>query len=263
MTLMARALTRMAIVALAVTAGAAPAVAQDDIAVRFADGRVTIEATNAPLSRVLAEWQRLGGTRFVNAERLPGTRVTVTLTDVPERQALAVLLRPFSGYMASPRPTEASTASLLSVVLVMPTLARASPPSAPASAVSRTPSQVQPRPMNRGLGRPGIQIGGDPDADTSDPDLDDDQQNMSGEQFPGRMGMPNYPGMPTVPPQDSPGDPAEAVPPSGFPPAAPGTPGSSTIPGMIVPATPLPGAGPPKLPPKPPGREGASLTLQP
>lgn len=93
---MARLLPGAAALATILAVCAQPAHAQDSVTLEFDGGRVTIAAKDAPLSRVLAEWQRLGGTRFVNAERLPGTPVTLTLKDVPERQALAVLLRPYA-----------------------------------------------------------------------------------------------------------------------------------------------------------------------
>lgn len=247
---MARLLPGAAALATILAVCTQPARAQDSVTLEFDGGRVTIVAKDAPLSRVLAEWQRLGGTRFVNAERLPGTPVTLTLTDVPERQALAVLLRPYSGYMASPVSEPKPASSVLRVVMVMPTLAKATPASSPAPAAYQPPAQ--PRPMNRGFGRPGIQIGGDPD-DTNDPDMGVDPQDVQEAPQPGMMGMPNYPGMPTAPPQD-PTDPAAAVPVQGRPPVFPGVPGTATVPGMAVPATPPPGSGPPKLP-KPPGRD--------
>jgi hypothetical protein len=258
---MARTLTWAAILALALSPGLATA--QDGLSLRFADGRVTLVAKDAPLSRVLAEWQRLGGTRFVNTERLPGTPVTITLTDVPERQALAILLRPYSGYMVSPAPAGSRNASAIRAVLVMPTMARANPVPSPGGASAAAPQLPQQRPMNRGFGRPGIQVGGDPDADVSDPNMGTDPQDEPDAPPPGMMGMPNYPGMPTVPPQDPAADPSSGPPVVGRPQGIPGVPGTSTVPGMVVPATPTPGTGPPKLPPKPPGRDSAEPATRP
>ena len=48
-----------------------------------------------------------GGVLIVNAERVPGTPITVTLENVPEEQALDTLLRPVSGYLARRRVTAA------------------------------------------------------------------------------------------------------------------------------------------------------------
>ncbi len=259
---MARLRSGAAALTLILAAWATPAGAQSDVSLEFDDGRVTVVAKEAPLNRVLAEWQRLGGTRFVNAERLPGTPVTLTLTDVPERQALGVLLRAYSGYMASPRAKAEPGSSMLRVVVVMPTLARATPASSSAGAAAAYQSPAQPRPMNRGFGRPGMQIGGDPDADPPDPDMGTDPQDVQEAPQPGMMGMPNYPGMPTAPPQDPTDPAAAAVPVQGRPPVFPGVPGTATVPGMVVPATPPPGSGPPKLP-KPPGRDFPSAGTRP
>src|SRR5262249_1633468 len=79
---------------------------------------------------------RVGQTRVVNAERIPGGPMTVQLTDVPEEQALDLLLRNVSGYVAAPRPTMVSTLSRYDRILVMPTAAAARQPLVAAAAVS-------------------------------------------------------------------------------------------------------------------------------
>lgn len=253
---MARFLTLAAVVA--VVWYGSPALAQDSVALTFANGHVTLVAQNASLGRILSEWQRLGGTRFVNSERLPGSPVTLELTDVPERQALAVLLRAFSGYMASPRSAGAPDTSALAVVVVMPTLARATPAPSPGNASSNFGPPAQQRPTNRGFGvRPGIQVGGDPNAEPGDPDMGGDPQDDPDAFPPGMPGGAAFPGMPTAPPDA--GDPSAAVPQPGAAPGFPGMPGTATTPGMIVPSMPAPGA-PPK-PPKPPGSPEARAPL--
>ena len=72
---------------------AVPADAQQPVSVQFRAGRVTLVARNAPIRTILAEWARLGGATVVNGERVAGAPVTLELTDVPERQALDVILR--------------------------------------------------------------------------------------------------------------------------------------------------------------------------
>ena len=87
------------------------------------NGRVTIVATDATVRQILAEWARVGQTRIVNAERLPGGPLTLRLTDVPEEQALDLLLRNVSGYMAARRVAADNALSRYDRILVMPTAA--------------------------------------------------------------------------------------------------------------------------------------------
>ena len=89
------------------------------------DGRVTIVAKDATLRQILTEWARVGDTKIVNIERVPGGPVTLELTNVPEAQALDVVLRSLSGYIAAPRPVESATLSRFDRIILMPTLAAA------------------------------------------------------------------------------------------------------------------------------------------
>ena len=66
-------------------------------------GRVTLSAIEAPLADVLAEWSRVGGTRFVGAERIGRETVTLRLVDADEADAIRLLLRAAGGYVAAPR----------------------------------------------------------------------------------------------------------------------------------------------------------------
>ena len=63
---------------LAIPAGA------DPVSLRFDNGFVTLSAQNVPIRQVLAEWARLGQTRVVNAEKVPGGMVSIELAHVPE-----------------------------------------------------------------------------------------------------------------------------------------------------------------------------------
>ena len=78
-------------------------IASADVQVTMQNGRVTVIAKNATLAQILAEWARVGQTKIVNGERVPGGPVTLQLTDMPEQQALDTLLRSIAGYMAAPR----------------------------------------------------------------------------------------------------------------------------------------------------------------
>ena len=89
-------------VALAVALAARPAAA-DEIQLSMEAGRLTLVATGARLTDVLAAWSRVGGTRFVDAEALAGESVTLYLVDVAEAEALRIVLRAAAGYVAAPR----------------------------------------------------------------------------------------------------------------------------------------------------------------
>src|SRR4030095_3626167 len=83
-------------------AAGAPAFA--DVQVSMQNGRVSVVAKDATLRQILTEWARVGQTKVVNVERIPGAPMTIELRDIPEAQALEILLRSLSGYVAAPRP---------------------------------------------------------------------------------------------------------------------------------------------------------------
>jgi len=94
---------------------------------------VSIIAKDATVRQILTEWARVGQTKIVNVERIPGGPVTLELKNVPEEQALDVLLRSVSGFMAAPRPQQVATLSRFDRIVVMPTSV------APRAAVSSAP----------------------------------------------------------------------------------------------------------------------------
>jgi len=153
---------------------AAPAAA-DPITLRFDNGLVTMKVQNVPVRQVLAEWARLGQTRVVNGEKVPGPAVTLELVNVPEKQALEVLLRAASGYMAAPRATAlAANLSSFDRIVVMPTSSAAPPP--PAAGLRALPPQPQ-GPMGQPQGDPNAFQG-------SMPVQVDDQDEPVSPQFP-------------------------------------------------------------------------------
>jgi hypothetical protein len=112
----------------------APA-ATAEVQLSIRNGRVSIVAKDATVRQILAEWARVGKTKIINAERIPGGPVTLELKDVPEAEALDVLLRTLSGYMAAPRVASVpADASVYDSIAVMPTVAAAARPAAPAGA---------------------------------------------------------------------------------------------------------------------------------
>jgi hypothetical protein len=114
--------TRIATFAVVLLGCAVSARAQA-VKLEFHDGKVNLTAQNASLRAILGEWARLGGTQVVNAERVTGPPVTLQLTDVPETQALDIILRGAAGYIAGARSSAASTgtSSSLDRILVVPT----------------------------------------------------------------------------------------------------------------------------------------------
>jgi hypothetical protein len=116
---------------------AAPSFAQS-VKLEFSNGRVNLTSENAPLRTILAEWTRLGGTRIVNGDRVPGAPLTLQLTGVPERQALDILLRGAAGYMVTARAESTRGASAFDRVMILPTS------TAPRPTASATFGPVQP-----------------------------------------------------------------------------------------------------------------------
>jgi hypothetical protein len=106
-----------------------------DVQITIQNGRVSLVAKDATVSQILAEWSRVGQTKIVNAERVPGGPITIELSNVPEEQALDVLLRSVSGYVAAPRSQDVANLSRFDRIIVMPT---STPPRT--AAVSPTPA---------------------------------------------------------------------------------------------------------------------------
>jgi len=94
--------------------------ARAGVQVSLHDGRVSIVARDATLAEILSEWAKVGQVTVVNLELIPRDRVTLELTDVTEEQALAVLLRKVSGYLAARRVVFLPDASRFERLNVMP-----------------------------------------------------------------------------------------------------------------------------------------------
>jgi hypothetical protein len=210
---------------------ALPARAQG-VRLRFHDGLVTLTAQNAPLRTILTEWARLGGTTIVNGERVVGPPLTLELNAVPEAQALAVLLRSVSGYMAATRAARTAGSSIYDRLLILPTS------TAPRNNPAPAPGVFQPRP---GVARP-PQVQIPPDADpgpeepsAEDEQADDDVQIVNPPVRPGNR-PPIFP-VPVPNVQPDPDDqPAEEDPAAGVPGNPFGIPaGSTSRPGVVTP----------------------------
>jgi len=114
--------------------------ASAEVRLTIREGRVSLVATDATIRQILTEWARVGQTKLVNVERLAGAPVTLQLTNVTEEEALDVLLRSTSGYIAAPREAAASNVSRFDRIIVMPPSVA---PRAIAAAPSASPT-VQP-----------------------------------------------------------------------------------------------------------------------
>lgn len=101
--------------------------ASADVQLTMKDGRVSLVAKDTTVRQILTEWARVGQTKIVNVERVPGGPITIELINVPEAQALEVLLRSLSGYITAPRAVEAATLSRFDRIILMPTMAAARP----------------------------------------------------------------------------------------------------------------------------------------
>jgi hypothetical protein len=203
---------------------AAPVSAQVQLSIH--DGRVSLAATNVTVRQILMEWARVGQTKIVNVERIPGGPVTLALDQMPEAEALDLLLKSVTGYMAAPRPVNVPTLSRYDRILVLPTAAVARVP------VTGPPPPVFQQPVMEPVNQEDVEGPSFPPRGTifpavpqpqpgiAIPQVVDDQVN-----FPAQMGTP--------------------------PPPQPGTP--LTFPGASAVGTPRPGMVLPQPTPNPPG----------
>ena len=131
---------------LATLAAVVPQAAAGELKLSMQDGRVTIVADNVPLGQILQEWARVGQTTIVNGDKLSGSTISIQLTNVPERDALDILLRSAAGYIAAPRPAIVAGAATYDRITIMAT---SRPPAAVASAPVPT-FQRPPPPVDDG-----------------------------------------------------------------------------------------------------------------
>jgi hypothetical protein len=115
-----------------------------EVALQIHDGRVTLDARDASLVEILAEWSRVAQTTIVGAEKIVGPPVTIQMADVPESAALDIILRQCAGYVASTWPKGSAGASIFQRILILAastapaTADRALPaPSSPSAAAPR------------------------------------------------------------------------------------------------------------------------------
>ena len=213
------------------------------------DGLVTLDAKDATLREIFAEWARVGHTQVVNAERVPGGPMTVQLTDVPERQALDTLLRSAAGFLAIPRAVFQAATSTYDRIVLMP----GPRPAVGPTSVSPAASGQSPLPFSRDRNVPPPAV------------IVDDEDEQSNMQMP-VLGVPAgaaQPGMPTSPvpfsgaglasPSGRLGQPATQGSPYGAPFIVPNRPNQPVDPNAPAPVTspPPPGPSVPQAAPRP------------
>ena len=125
--------------------------AAGEVRLEIAGGFVTLTASDAPLRQILAEWEKVGGTRIVNAERVAGPPVTLQLQRVPEQEAPAVLLRSVAGYLAAPRRAGMPGASQYESAMILATSAPAPRQPPPVTGVAGPPAFPRPAPIQPGI----------------------------------------------------------------------------------------------------------------
>jgi hypothetical protein len=211
-----------------------------DVQLTMQNGRVSLAAKDATVRQILTEWARVGNTKIVNMERVPGGPVTLELINVPESQALDVLLRTLSGYITAPRPVEAANLSRFDRIIIMPTLAAARP----ASASTPPPPVFQQGPQFNN--QQPADDDGDPAAAAPPPSRGPVFNTFPQPQVVNpQMGPMPQPGMPAGA-NAAPQTPAAPTAPATYPGAPTAPYGGVAVPGMVAPP-----------PPAPPGQPGA------
>jgi hypothetical protein len=240
------------------------------------DGKVWLKADRVTAAEILEAWAQVGGTSVVNGERVPGGPMILELNGVPEQEALEVVLRSASGFLAVARtatvadipPPAPSTASRFARIVVLPASA---PPAesalraavtAPAAApsVPQFPLQGEPA-AQRIIGPDGLPVPDDQE-DAPPPPASMPPGFSTPPQAPPAEAVPVTPNaVPAPPPSEIAAPPpgATPAPPPGATPAPPpGTtpapPPGVSAPGMIVPLPPPLPAIPVPVRPRPGGR---------
>jgi hypothetical protein len=207
-----------------------PARAQLQLAIH--DGVVSLTARDVTIRQILMEWARVGQTHIVNAEGVAGGPVSLQLVNVPEEQALDILLRAVAGYIAAPRRTVVPNTSHFDRILITPT---SNPSNAPVRSAGPPPGFPQPR-FDLPPDEPDVEER--PDAPPPAPPLNQ------------RVPAPVPGTFPPPVPAEAPTD----EPPPAYNPAAPNVPAGVAVPGTIVQPPSQPGQ--PGQTPRQPGQMG-------
>ncbi len=196
------------------------------------DGRVDLTASGASIPQILDEWARVGDTRVVNGDRLPAVPVTLELNNVPEKQAIEILLRSAAGFIAVPRQAAAGPSQFERIMI----LATSNPPAV--SAAERTFPAATPPPF---AGPPPVRVlpsGATPVLGPDGRPVPDDQEGAPAPAAPATYNSmpPGFAAPPAMPAAAAPpaAAPATAAPATAPAPAPSSTVGGSSVPGTVV-----------------------------
>ena len=234
---------------LSVLAAASTASAQ--VQLTMESGHVSLIAKNATIRQILAEWERVGQTKVVNGERVLGGALNLELTNMPEQQALDIILRTVNGVIFAPRTRLAGgNVSAFAQIILMPPSVAPPPSSAPATPLPPAFGQqtTYPQPQYPQQVLPQSDDPDDrPGAPQPRPVFVFPQPSITNPQNPQPVGAnPNMPPL-VFPQQGGPNTP----PATGFPGVPTGTPAAGvSVPGMVVPV-PAPQPGQPGFVPQP------------
>lgn len=153
------------IIAAALVVGVAGPSAAGQVQLTIHGGRVTLDAKDATLREIFAEWSRVGQTRVVGGESVGGGPVTLLMTDVTERQALETLLRPVAGFVAATRPVPEPALSTYDRIVVMPGLRPAVAP------VAGSPAPASPFAPRDRMAAPQVVMSDDEDPADQGPNM--------------------------------------------------------------------------------------------
>ena len=125
-----------------------------DVQLTMRDGLVTLIATNATIGEILDTWAQVGQATIVNADQLTGSPVTLQLADVPEGEALEIILRSVSGYLAAPRRTPEPNLSRFDRIHVLPSTSAPTTSAAPPPAFQQRQIPPEFNPQDQLTNRP-------------------------------------------------------------------------------------------------------------
>ena len=83
------------------------------------DGLVTLDAQGVTVGEILARWTNATGAALVNADKLASAPITLQFTNIPERQALTMVLRSAGGYILVGRPDAADPVERIARVIII------------------------------------------------------------------------------------------------------------------------------------------------
>jgi len=126
---------------------AASGASAQSLDLQLRNGRVSVDARGVPVAQILERWAALSGATIEGAKTLADEPVTLQLADVPERDALEVVLRGVAGYVLAGRATPGGASTVDRILILGSSSAPATPPSAgprtpPAPSTTQAPQSI-------------------------------------------------------------------------------------------------------------------------